>query len=126
MLCFLCGKDIGWLRSMVDQQYCSAEHRREARLASTRVMREEEDEQEPWSVARNRQRQLSRSSVYSNQASAVAFVTLAALLVAMVMLPGAKNGQGTAFPPTTGPVAERGLLSRTTDTIGAFVRNRAP
>lgn len=124
MLCFLCGKDIGWLRSMVDQQYCSAEHRREARLASARVLREEEDE-ELWSVARNRRRQLSRSGVYSNQASAVAFVTLAALLVAMVMLPGGKSS-GTAFPPTAGPVAERGLLSRSSDTIGAFVRNRAP
>ena len=127
MLCFLCGKDIGWLRSMVDQQYCCAEHRREARLASTRVMREEEDDQEqPWSVSRNRKKQLSRSGVYSNQASAVAFVTLAALLVAMVMLPGGKSGQGTAFPPTSGPVSERGLFSRTTDTIATFVRDRAP
>jgi hypothetical protein len=126
MLCFLCGKDIGWLRSMVDQQYCSAEHRKEARLASTRVMREEEDEQEPWSVSRNRVKKQTRSSVYSNQASAVAFVTLGALLVAMVMLPGGKGSQGTAFPPTSGSIAERGLFSRTTDSLGAFVRNRAP
>jgi hypothetical protein len=112
---------------MVDQQYCSTEHRREARLASTRVMREEDDDQELWSVSRNRKKQQSRPGVSSNQASAVAFVTLGALLVAMVMLPGGKSSsQGTAFPPSSGPIAERGLLSRTTDSIGSFVRDRAP
>jgi hypothetical protein len=126
MQCFMCGNEIGWLRSMVDQQYCCADHRREARLASAHVLREEEDEQELWSVSRNRQKQLARSATSSNQASAVAFVTLGALLVAMLMLPGNKSAQGTAFPPTSGPSSDRGLVSRTTDTIGRFVRDRAP
>lgn len=126
MLCFMCGKEIGWLRSMVDQQYCCAEHRREARLASSRVLREEDDDQELWSVSRNRQKQ-SRPANSSNQASAVAFVTLGALLVAMLMLPGTKNAPGTAFPPTASPTAsDQGFLSRTTGTIGSFVRDRAP
>ena len=35
MLCFLCGKKIGLLRALFDQQYCSVEHRKEARLAAT-------------------------------------------------------------------------------------------
>src|ERR1700722_6004235 len=38
MHCFLCGKKIGLVRSMIDQQYCSAEHRREARLASVQAL----------------------------------------------------------------------------------------
>jgi hypothetical protein len=126
MQCFMCGNDIGWLRSMVDQQYCCADHRREARLASAQVLREEEDEQELWSVSKNRQKQQARSASSSNQASAVAFVTLGALLVAMLMLPGNKSAQGTAFPPTSGPASDKGLFSRTTDAIGSFVRDRAP
>lgn len=111
---------------MVDQQYCSAEHRREARLASSRVLREEDDEQELWSVSRNRQKQVARSSSSPNQASAVAFVTLGALLVAMLMLPSNKSAQGTAFPPTSNPASDQGLFTRTTSSIGSFVRDRAP
>ncbi len=126
MQCFMCGNEIGWLRSMVDQQYCCADHRREARLASAQVLREEEDEQELWAVSKNRQKQQARPLGTSNQASAVAFITLGALLVAMVMLPGNKSAQGTAFPPTSSPAADQGFLSRTSDTIGNFVRDRAP
>ena len=46
MMCFLCGKNIGWLRAMIDRQYCSAAHRQEARLASANALREEEDEEQ--------------------------------------------------------------------------------
>src|SRR5579871_3931917 len=53
MLCFLCGKKIGFVRSLVDQQYCSSEHRKEARLASSQALREEEDV-ELWAVSRNK------------------------------------------------------------------------
>ncbi len=127
MLCFLCGKEISWLRSMVDRQYCCAEHRAEARLASTQVMREEEEEQELWSVSRSRQRQTSRSFAGSNQASIVAFLTLGALLIAMLMLPSAGAPPGTAFPPVSAdPGHHRGLLSRASDTIGELVRSSAP
>jgi hypothetical protein len=126
MLCYLCGKQIGLLRSIVDQQYCSPEHRREARLASARVLREEDDEQELWSVSKTRKKQQARPAAASGQTSAVAFLTLAALLVAMVMLPGGRSTQGTAFPPPTSPAPERGLFSRGSDVIGSFVRERAP
>ena len=40
---------------MVDQQYCSADHRREARLASAQALRDEE-EVEVWSVAKRGKR----------------------------------------------------------------------
>ena len=51
MLCFLCGKKIGFVRRMIDQQYCSSNHRKEAKLASAQAFREEDD-LEHWSVAR--------------------------------------------------------------------------
>ena len=74
MLCFLCGKEIGWLRTMVDRQYCSAGNRKDARLASANALREEEDEQEIWSVAKTRQR-IGRSSPSNQTASIFAFLT---------------------------------------------------
>jgi hypothetical protein len=43
MLCFLCGKKIGLLRKVVDQQYCCSAHRKEAKLASAKAFREEDD-----------------------------------------------------------------------------------
>src|ERR1700692_285228 len=124
MLCFLCGKEVGWLRSMVDRQYCSAEHRKEARLASAVVFREEEDEddQQLWAVSRSKQRHTGRPDSGSHQtASIFAFLTLATLLIAMLM-PG--NGTEpsptyTALSPDAG--AKRGLLSRSEDAVGEVI-----
>ena len=73
MLCFLCGKEIAWLRSMVDRQYCCAEHRKEARMASAHVLREEEDEVELWSVSKSRQR--AQASNTNQTASIFAFLS---------------------------------------------------
>ena len=53
MLCFLCGKKIGLLRRLADQQYCCAAHRKEAKLASAQAYREEDDV-EHWSVMRSK------------------------------------------------------------------------
>jgi hypothetical protein len=126
MQCYLCGKQIGLLRSIVDQQYCTAAHRREARMASARVLREEDDEQEIWSVARkSNKKDVPRMGSPSNQTSAVAFLALAALLVAMVMLPGGKGG-GSASAVPANPSPDAGLFARTGDTISSFVRERAP
>ena len=128
MLCFLCGKDIGWLRSMVDRQYCSPQHRKEARLASAVVFREEEDDdQELWSVSRSKQKHSGQPDGASHQtASIFAFLTLAALLIAMLM-----PGNGTEPSPTYTPLsldagAKRGVLARSGDAIGAMIRNAAP
>src|SRR5690349_24576183 len=88
MMCFLCGKEISWLRTMVDRQYCSAEHRKEARLASANALREEDDEHEIWSVANTRKKGVGRSSSSRQTASIFAFLPLGGLFVAMLMLPG--------------------------------------
>jgi hypothetical protein len=125
MLCFLCGKEIGWLRSTVDRQYCSAEHRKEARLVSANALREEEEDQEIWSVAKTRKKHPANSS--SQTASVFAFLTLGALLVAMLMLPGNASSRGSSF--SSGPAApgtHQGLIERAAGSIGELVRDSAP
>ena len=125
MLCFLCGKQIGWLRSTVDRQYCSAEHRKEARLSSANALREEEEDQEIWSVAKTRKKHRGNSS--SQTASIFAFLTLGALLVAMLMLPGNSGSRASSFPSgPADPGKRQGLIERAAVSIGELVRDSAP
>src|SRR5215475_8408350 len=93
-LCFLCGNKIGIVRILWDQQYCSSEHRREARLVSAQAYREEE-EIESWSVARSRQRQRSggRGPTPGQTASAFAFLAVIGLLIVALVLPGPAGGR---------------------------------
>ena len=128
MLCFLCGKEITWLRSIVDRQYCCVEHRQEARLASAQVLREEDEGDEIWSVVRKSQKKKEAQQVAnSNQASVVAFMTLAALLVAMLMLPGGSGPNGSAFPSASPSLAKKqGLFASVATSVGEFVRGSAP
>ena len=124
MLCFLCGKKIGLLRSLVDQQYCSSAHRTEARLASSQVLREEE-EVELWAVSKNKKRGARPAASAGQTASIFAFLTVGGLLVAAVMLPG--PGPGAAFPPVSlDPGVKQGLFERAGNAIGNVVRSRAP
>lgn len=126
MMCFLCGKEIGWLRTMVDRQYCSADHRKEARLASSNALREEEEDHEIWSVANTRKKVAGRTSP-SQTASVFAFVTLGVLLVAMLMLPGTSGPRGSAFPTgSADPGTKQGLFTRAANSLGALVRDSAP
>src|ERR1700722_15626840 len=108
-LCFLCGKKIGFLRSMADQQYCSSAHRQEARLASTQLLREEE-ELEPWSVEKSKNRKKAgglAGTTAGQTASIFAFLTVGGLLVAALMLPG----PSTTYPPSISldPGVKRGF-----------------
>lgn len=112
---------------MVDRQYCSAEHRKEARLSSSNAVREEEDDHEIWSVANTRKKAVARNSAPSQTASVFAFLTLGALLVAMLMLPGNAGPRGGAFPTgSADPGTQQGLLTRATSSLGEIVRNSAP
>ena len=124
MLCFLCGKKIGLLRSVLDQQYCSSEHRKEARMASSQAVRDEE-EVELWTVSKSK-RKAARSSASAGQtASIFAFVTVGALLVVALVLPG--PGPGAAFPPVSlDSGVKRGVFERVGDSISDIVRSRAP
>ncbi len=114
---------------MMDQQYCSAEHRKEARMASAQALRDEDD-QEPWSVAKNRKKNPGKAPSSAGQtASVFAFLTVGALLVAAMMLPGPSGGSaGPAYPPAPSldPGSKRGPIDRVGDTIANLVRSRAP
>lgn len=130
MLCFLCGKKIGFVRSLFDQQYCSPEHRREARLASAQAYRDEE-EYESWAVSRSRDRKktAARPSATAGQtASIFAFLTVGGLLVAALMLPGPSGSGGGGGRPAVSldPAVKPGLLSRTSDAIAQVIRSKAP
>jgi len=121
MLCFLCGKKIGLLRSLVDQQYCSADHRREARLASAQALRDEED-QEIWSVSKKQK--MARTGTSAQTASIFAILTVGGLLVAALVLPG---NPGTAFPQVSLDNGKKpGLIQRTGGAISDLVRSSAP
>lgn len=126
-LCFLCGRKIGFLRVLTDQQYCSAEHRREARLASAQPYRDEED-LEPWSVAKSRigkkRAFLLTNSSAGHTASIFAFLTVAGLLISALLLPG----PGTNYPPTLSldPGVKQGLLDRAGSAISEAIRSSAP
>jgi hypothetical protein len=125
MLCFLCGKKIGLFRSMLDQQYCSAEHRKEARLASAQALRDE-DEQEPWSVSKNKKKNPGKSpSTPGQTASILAFLIVGALLVAALVLPGPT---GSAYPPVPSldSGAKRGPIDRVGDAVSGLIRSQAP
>jgi len=110
---------------MVDRQYCSAEHRKEARLASAQALRDE-DEQELWSVSKNNKKKTGTANASAGQtASLFAFLTVAALLVAALMLPG----PGTSYSGPSAsldPALKRGLVERASDALGEMVRSRAP
>jgi len=130
MLCFLCGKKIGLLRSLMDQQYCSTEHRREARLASSQALRDEEDV-ETWAVAKLREKdknnkgRLRPAASAGQTASIFAFLTVGALLVAAMLLPGPKPG--AAFPVVSlDPSVKRGFLARARDAVGEVIRSSTP
>lgn len=129
-LCFLCGKKISFYRSLVDQQYCSTQHRQEARLASTQLLREEE-ELEPWSVEKSRNRQKAgglASSAAGQTASAFAFLAVGGLLLAALLLTQQGNSSTTTYPPGISLDAStpRGFLERAGTAIGEAVRSSAP
>jgi hypothetical protein len=130
MLCFLCGKKIGIVRSLFDQQYCSAEHRREARLASAQALREEEDF-EPWAVQKSREKQNLQmprpASTAGQTASIFAFLAVGGLLVAALMLPGpGSGGGGRPKQVALDRETKTGLFQKAGDAFADMVRSSAP
>ena len=113
------------MRSLVDQQYCSAAHRKEARLASSQALREEE-EIELWAVSKSKRKPIKYGSSAGQTASMFAFIVVGGLLVLAVMMPG-PGSSGTSFPPMTlDPALKRGLFERISSSIGDVVRTHAP
>ena len=107
-LCFLCGNKIGFVRTFWDQHYCSPEHRREARLASSQALREEE-EVESWTVERSgngKNQWERRPDARARPLPHSHFSRLWDLLVVAVLLPGPAAAMPTmlvsAFRSTPG------------------------
>jgi hypothetical protein len=130
MLCFLCGKKIGFVRSLFDQQYCSSEHRKDARLASAQALREEDDT-ELWSVVRSKDKKKGaqgRPAATAGQtASIFAFLAVGALLVAALMLPGPGSGSAPVKREISlDPTVKQGFMQQASSMIGSVIRSRAP
>ena len=131
MLCFLCGKRIGFLRALVDKQYCSSEHRKEARLASAQAIREEE-ENETFVVARARKNkekeQLRKNPSAGQAASILAFITVGGLLLAALLIPGATGGNRPGSLPGVSleSSVQKGFFSQLTESFGSLVRSSGP
>jgi hypothetical protein len=124
MLCFLCGKKIGLLRALVDQQYCSSDHRKEAKLATSQALRDEE-EIELWTVSKSKRRAPRTAYTAGQTASLFAFMIVAGLLVAALLMPG--PGPGSAFPPVSlDPAVKHSLFQKVGDSISEVIRSRAP
>jgi hypothetical protein len=124
--CFLCGKKIGFLRSLTDQRYCCSAHRQEARLASAQALRDEED-LETWSVQKSKNRKKPQSTAAASagqSASILASLLVGGLLIAALILPG----PATSYPPAvsldTG--VKPGILERVGNAVSEVVRSSAP
>ena len=130
MHCFLCGKKIGFFRSLADKQYCCTQHREEAGMASAQALRDEEDT-ESWAVARSRKKSgLAKPGTSpAGQAGAVlAFVVIGGAMVA-VLMSGAGGGPkpSAAFPSVSAETGKKpSVFSEAGSAFGDFVRNVAP
>lgn len=128
MNCFLCGKKIGILRSLSDQQYCCAAHRHEARLASAKALREEED-QETWAVARSRKKPAAGAAAASAAGQAglvLAFIGVGGVMVGVLAMGGAQGG-GAAFPAVSVETGKKpGMFERAGGALSGLVRGVAP
>lgn len=129
MECFLCGKKIGWFRRLVDQQYCSSEHRHQARFVSARALRDAEDEgEEPWSVIASRKKAAVASSgaTAGQTASIFAFLAIAVMVIAVLALPSGAGGGGGGQAPSMEQGKPAGLFSRAGDAVASAIRSSAP
>ena len=100
---------------MVDQQYCSSAHRKEAKLVTSQALRDEEDV-ELWTVSKSKRRAPRSAYTTGQTASLFAFMIVAGLLVAALLMPG--PGPGSAFPAVSlDPAVKRGLFQKVGDSV---------
>jgi hypothetical protein len=120
MLCLYCHKNIGFLRRLVDNEYCSRAHRKRMRTVSARVVRnthDADDLSEIWPAhLRPLDESIERSPAQANQASTAVFglVILGALAVGSMGLVG-PGGNSPHLKTSAGPF----------DDIRKSIRNNA-
>lgn len=129
MQCFLCGKKIGFFRSLADKQYCCAQHRKEAGLASAQALRDEEDT-ESWAVHKSRTKGAApkRGASAAGQAGAVlAFLAIGVVMVAVLASGGGGSKPSVAFPTVSAETGKKpSVLSGASGALSDFVRGVAP
>lgn len=129
MQCFLCGKKIGFFRSLADKQYCCAQHRKEARLASAQALRDEEDT-ESWAVERSRRKGAvpKQGNSQAGQAGAVlAFLVIGGAMVAVLLAGGGGAKPSAAFPSVSAETGKKpSMFSGAGSAVSDFVRGIAP
>ncbi|MGH9558409.1 MAG: hypothetical protein ACRD30_04150 [Bryobacteraceae bacterium] len=111
------------LRSLVDRQYCSAAHRREARLASAQAFREEE-ETELWAVSKARRKGSPYAKSAGQTASIFMLLAVGGLLLIAVLSPG--SGGSSAPRISLDPGIKPGLLDRVSDGVSTLIQSHAP
>ncbi|HLW77430.1 MAG TPA: hypothetical protein VKS01_10600, partial [Bryobacteraceae bacterium] len=111
---------------LVDQHYCCAAHRKESKLVSAQALRDEE-ELELWAVSKSRKKRSSTTTA-GQTASLFAFLTVAGLLVAALLMPAPSGGgSGPAIPGISmDPGVKRGFLQRMGDGVSDMIRSQAP
>ncbi|MEO8029170.1 MAG: hypothetical protein ABI823_22000 [Bryobacteraceae bacterium] len=128
MQCFLCGKKIGFLRYLVDREYCSAEHRHQARFVSARALRDAEED-EPWSVMAAKKKAAKSGATAGQTASVFAFLAIAVLILAVLVLPSGGSGGGgggSISVPSPEQGKPAGLIARAGDYLASSIRGSAP
>ncbi len=123
MNCYLCGNKIGFFRRVVDQRYCSNQHRYEASLVSARALRDAEDVyDEPWSVAQAQKKEKNKKSSPAGAVIAVCFVAI--LLIVAVSLP---NPTQTTYQVADTTMRQGGgLIQRAGSALGSAFSTSAP
>lgn len=107
---------------MVDQQYCCAQHRAEARLASAQALREE-DELELWSVAKSKGKPATSAS---QTASLFAFMLVGALLVAAMFMRDPSAAPARQQGESLDPGEKKGMWDSAKDSVANLIRSQAP
>ncbi len=126
MKCFLCGKEIGFLRRLVDRQYCSSEHRHKARFASARALRDAEED-EPWSVLAAKKKAGKSGATAGQTASLFGFLAVTVVIAVIVLMPSSGGGGGIAIPmPSPEQGKPAGLLARAADYVASGIKTNAP
>lgn len=109
MKCSFCGAKIGVLRSLVDQQYCSSDHKKKAKAKSARQAREnswiygDEDLYPVYEVLTQTRRAKPSEKLQKTQAAAA--MAIAVVLIFVLTFSWLSGQGGTGAPPTPAAAA---------------------
>ena len=103
MVCLWCGKKVGFVRSIVDREFCSQVHRRLASKSPDRIVKDfdvtsDYDLNETWAVERENKRQAKTGHQAVGVFAVLGIMTLAAVGLATGGSSGSGGGAGSQIP----------------------------